>query len=261
MKRPAGRVANLPVGLYDALAGGEPGFHLVACLVEHLREQSLVILREGQRVPVAGEPFHEILRQVGPAHHSQLAEKRQTAVVQSKHRFRPNFARSAAGGVGFNRLGFQLLRLRQQLRLTLRRQILEDRHPANNPLFGRVVKRTVRALTLPRQSAHAGQRRFKLGDDIRTGQRRLAIGSVGGVGGRAGQGVSPDGMDDSRRGQRSNSTRYKRTPSGAFTADGKGPMGSEAAKPAPISFSENTARLCYPEPPPLSKIWLAIRRQ
>ena len=113
MKRPTWRVANLPVGLHDGLAAGERGLHLVAYLVEHLGEQPLVVLGKGQRVAVAGEPLHEILGKVGSAHHSQLAEKRQPAVVQAEHRLRPHLARCPTGGVGLHRLGFQLLCLGQ----------------------------------------------------------------------------------------------------------------------------------------------------
>ena len=122
MKRPTGRVANLPVGLHDAVLhigvrAVETGLHLLADLMENLGEQSLVVLGKGQGVAVAGEPLHEILGQVGSAHHAQLAEKGQAAVVQAEHRLRPHLARRAAGGVGLHCLGFQLLSLRQQLRL------------------------------------------------------------------------------------------------------------------------------------------------
>ena len=118
VKRPTRRVANLPVGLHDALLhvrirAGEVSLHLLANSVKHLGEQALVFFRERQGVPVAGEPFHEVLRQVRPAHHAQLAEERQAAVVQPEHRLRPHLAGGASGRVGFRRLRFQRFRLRR----------------------------------------------------------------------------------------------------------------------------------------------------
>ena len=49
MKRPTGRVANLPVGLYDSVAGGEVGLHLIADLMKYSGEEPLVFLGESQK--------------------------------------------------------------------------------------------------------------------------------------------------------------------------------------------------------------------
>ena len=171
VKRPAGGVANLPVGLDDFRAAGEMGFHQIADALKNGSKETLVSLGKSQRVPVAGEPLHKILGQVGPAHYPQLAEKCQTAVVQTKHRFGPHLAGRAPGGVGGRAFRFQRLRFGQQLRLPLGRQVLENGHPADNPLLRGIVKRAVGALPPPGNGAEPGQNRLKFGDNGRAVQR------------------------------------------------------------------------------------------
>ena len=71
----------MPVGLDDAIPRREASTHVVVDVGKYFREKGLVVLAEGQGIPVLHETVDKILGQVGTADHTQLAEKGQTSTV------------------------------------------------------------------------------------------------------------------------------------------------------------------------------------
>ena len=151
MEGASGCVADLPVGLDDRVPSRKVLTHILVHIVEHFGEQCLIILAEGQRVPVHDEAVDEILGKVGTADNAQLAEEGQTTAVQSDHDPRPRPGGRPACGIGLSRFQIQLAGFFQDVRLIFLGQVLQDRHVAEEPVAGRVEESAVGPLALPGQ--------------------------------------------------------------------------------------------------------------
>ena len=131
-------VADLPVGLDYRLSRVQVLPQTSADVGQDLGEQLLALGAERQGVAVLGEAVDEILGQIRPADHPELAEKGQPAVVETNHRLGPGPRGGLSGGVGLGGRLVQVLGLPADPVLVCLGHVLEDGHLGKDPLVRRV---------------------------------------------------------------------------------------------------------------------------
>ena len=134
VERPPRGIADLPVGLYDGVSGGEALLHHPGYVRKYLGKEGLAVFAEGQGIAVFGEAVYEVLGQIRPPRYPQLAEEAQASAVQPYNRIGPGAAPSLACFVELSALQGDLLGFPQELLLFVGREVLEDTHLACKPI-------------------------------------------------------------------------------------------------------------------------------
>jgi hypothetical protein len=147
----SGGVTHLPVGLDNSVTRHQVLGQGLVEVTEHLGKEGLVGLAKGQSVTVPGEAVNEVLGKVGPADHSQLTKKCQTATLKPEYHAGPSPISGPALGIGFLGFSVYLLGLLQELRSFRRRKVLQDPHTVDQPLVGRIKEGTVPVVPTLRQ--------------------------------------------------------------------------------------------------------------
>ena len=148
MEETSRRVSDLPIGVNDVISGFEALLHIHCDVGKDLCKERLISLAEDQRITVAGETVDEVLREIGPPRHPELAEKGQSPGIQPEYYIRPYPSGRLTCGVSLFALLYELPGFLQDFLLSGLREVLENRHMIHKPLVRWVKELAIWGLPL-----------------------------------------------------------------------------------------------------------------